>query len=78
MTYYTIIGRLFGDDDDSCLVTKAKDDNDAVEQFRVWIAEERKYDDLDPEEEIYISYVLKSGSKPWIVSSPWGMSKEQP
>lgn len=76
MTYYTIIGRLLGDDDDSCLVTKAKDDNDAVEQFRVWIAEERKYDDL--EEEIYISYVLKSESKPEIITSPLAMSKEQP
>lgn len=72
MTYYTIIGRLLGDDDDSCLVTKAKDDNDAVEQFRVCIAGERKYVDLDPEEEIYISYVLKSGSKPEIITSPWG------
>lgn len=72
MTYFTVFGRLLGDDDDSCLVTKAEDDNDAIEQFHAWLAEERKYDDIDPEEEIYISYVLKSSTKPEIVSSPWG------
>jgi hypothetical protein len=57
MTYYTIIGRLLGDDDDSCLVTKAKDDNDAVEQFHAWLAEGHKYKNIDPEKEIYISYI---------------------
>jgi hypothetical protein len=74
MNYFTVFGRLLGDDDDSCLVTKAEDDNDAIEQFRAWLAEERKYDDLDPEEEIYISYILKSSTKPKIVSTPWGAS----
>ena len=74
MTYFTVFGRLLGEDDDSCLVTRAKNDHEAVEQFRLWIAEERKYEDIDPEEEIYISYVLKSSTKPKIVFTPWGAS----
>lgn len=72
MTYYTVFGRLLGDDDDSCLVTKAEDDNDAIEQFHAWFAEGHKYKNIDPEKEIYISYILKSSTKPKIVSSPWG------
>ena len=72
MTYYTVFGRLLSDYDESCLVTKAKDNNDAIEQFRAWLAEERKYEDIDPEEEVYVSYILKSSTKPEIVSSPWG------
>ena len=70
MTYYTIIGRLLGDDDDSCLVTKAANADAAVKQFKDWINELNEWQ--VPEEEIYISYVLKSESKPEIITSPWG------
>ncbi len=70
MTYYTIIGRADGDDDDSCLVTHAANADDAAEQFKDWINELNEWQ--VPEDEIYITYVFKSESKPEIVVSPWG------
>lgn len=55
MTYYTVFGRLLGDDDDSCLVTRAKNDHEADDVD----PEEFPYTDLGREDEVIEQEELK-------------------
>ena len=66
MNHYTILGRLLGDDDDSCFITEAKDLDDALNKFKEWIECCR---DCTYDEEAYVSYVLTSETPIQVVLS---------
>lgn len=65
--YYAVVGRIPGDDEDSCKVFAARDEEDAVNQFSDWIYETSGSDRADIiaswGEDLFIDYVLSSDSE---------------
>jgi hypothetical protein len=64
--YYTIIGRIPGDDEDSCVTLRADSVVAAMNQFEEWMWED-KTDEEKAEwegEKVYINYVLSSNEEP--------------
>lgn len=61
--YYAVIGRIHGDDEDTCYTFLGLDRAGAVREFKARIREDRQVEDAvdeDGEDRIYINHVLSS------------------
>lgn len=67
MTHYAVIGRMHGDDEDTCFVYECSHASDARQNF---IDDMRALEDITPEDveaggeemNVYITHVLKSAA----------------
>ena len=70
MTYYTVIGKPVGNDDDNFFTCKAEGLDDAIAEFKVFVAVELFYNEVDPDD-VEVTWVFKSETKPEPVLTPW-------
>ncbi len=69
MTYYTVIGKPIGEDDDNFFTCKSEGLDDAIEQFVDWLVE-LSDGELDPDE-VEVTWVFKSETRPEFLFTPW-------
>lgn len=72
MTYFIVVGRVSGDDEDSCNIVEADTAEDAEVEFKNWIANLNDIEIDDSDYPIYVNYVIQSETQPVIVSGPFG------
>lgn len=69
MTYYTVIGKPIGNDDDNWMTIKAKNLDDALDQFKTWLIELNDFEIT--ESDVEVVWVFKSETRPEPVLTPW-------
>ena len=70
MTYYTVIGKPIGEDDDNFFTCKSEGLDDAIAEFKVFVAVELFYNEVDPDD-VEVTWVFKSETRPECLFTPW-------
>lgn len=73
--YFAVVGRIHGDDEDCCYLFEAKDEDAAVEMFRVAITGTHDRTDaeaLAERENVYVNHILRSDARIEDVYSYYG------
>ncbi len=71
MTYYTVIGKPIGEDDDNFFTCKSEGLDDAIAQFKTFVCVALCYDEITPDD-VEVTWVFKSETRPECLFTPWG------